>query len=152
MPRNPVLTLVVAAVGVLALAGCAEAGTAGDADGPGQAGGAVSGAAGGAAGGAASCVAAVTFGGDLYLQVDAGPVTAGESLEGAEVPPCNDTGTDEAGATPVDAFAIDGVDSRFAVMSDGTAGQMVYVAEEYAPVLMDSRPLPQDVASALGIG
>jgi hypothetical protein len=152
MPRNPVLTFVVAAVGVLALAGCGVSGTAGGPDGPEPAGGTVSGAAGGAAGGAASCVAAVTFGGDLYLQVDAGPVTAGESLEGAEVPACNDTGTDEGEGTSVDAFAIDGVDSRFAVMSDGAAGQMVYVAEEYAPVLVDSKPLPQDVASALGIG
>ncbi|HEU4513736.1 MAG TPA: DUF6281 family protein [Nocardioidaceae bacterium] len=143
MPRNPVLTFVVATVGVLALAGCAEADGAGEPDEP---------SAGGAAGGAASCVAAVTFGGELYIQVDAGPVTAGESLEGAEAPPCNDTGADEAAATPVDAFAIEGVDSRFAVVSEGGAGQMVYVAEEYAPVLVDSKPLPQEVASALGIG
>jgi hypothetical protein len=144
MPRNPILTLAVAAVGALALAGCAEAGSSGEPEGPTS--------VGGAAGGAASCVAAVTYGGEVYLQVDTDPVTAGAALDGAEVPPCDDTGSGEAAATPVDAFAIEGVDPRYAVMAPGGAGQMVYVVEEFAPVLVDAEPLPEDVAGVLGIG
>lgn len=137
-PRVPLTGALVA--GVLALSGCASStGTEREETAP------------PAAGGAASCVAAVSYEGELYLQVETGPVTAGEALEGAEVPACDDTGSGEATATPVDAFAIDGVDARYAVMSEGGAGPMVYVVQEFAPGLVDAEPLPDDVAGALGL-
>lgn len=151
MPR-PVparLLAVLVLVGALALTGCSgdtEAVPPGDGavppgDGPDL-----------AAGGAASCVAGLTYQGTFYLQVEGGSVEAGESLEGAEVPPCNDTGGAEEEALPIEAAAIDGVDPGYAVVAETGAGPKVYVAEDYAPGLRDAEPLPADVADTLGLG
>lgn len=144
---RPAATRMLAALvlaGTLALTGCSgDTDAAPPGDGPDL-----------AAGGAASCVAGLTYQGTFYLQVEGGPVEAGESLEGAEVPPCNDTGgnEEEAGASPIDAAAIEGVDPGYAVVAETGAGPMVYVAEDYAPGLRDAEPLPADVADTLGLG
>lgn len=108
-----------------------------------------------AGGAASSCVAAVSYRGTLYLQVDAGEVAPGAALEGAELPPCDDTGgseESEAQATPVEAYAVQGVDPRYAVLSEGPDGLWVYVARSHAPGLADAEPLPAGVAAALGLG
>lgn len=142
-PAPARLLATLALAGTLALTGCSgdTDGAPGDGSGP-------------AAGGAASCVAGLTYQGTFYLQVEGGPVEAGESLEGAEVPPCNDTGgnEDEAGPSPIDAAAIEGVETEYAVVAETGAGPMVYVAEDYAPGLRDAEPLPGDVAEKLGLG
>lgn len=136
-----------ALTGALALTGCsADTGVA-PAAGPGA-----SGDSDVAAGGAASCVAGLTYQGTFYLQVDGGPVVAGRSLQGAEVPPCNDTGGGTEQATPIDAAAIEGVDPAYAVVAETGAGPMVYVAEDHAPGLRDADPLPAEIAATLGLG
>ena len=142
MPRSVPARLLaaLALAGTLALTGCSgDTEAAPPGDGPDL-----------AAGGAASCVAGLTYQGTFYLQVEGGPVEAGESLEGAEVPPCNDTGGAEE-ASPIDAAAIEGVDPGYAVVAETGAGPMVYVAEDYAPGLRDAEPLPADVADTLGL-
>ena len=100
---------------------------------------------------AASCIAAVTYQGELYIQVAAAEVEKGEGLSGAEVPACNDTGGTDETATPVDAFAISGVDARYAVMSESPGGQFVYVVQTHAPGFSEAEPLPKDVKLALGL-
>lgn len=105
-------------------------------------------------GGAAACVAAVSYQGTLYIQVAAERVEQGERLEGAETPPCDDMGggADDSGSPePVEAFAVAGVDPRYAVMTVTTGGQFVFVAQEFAPGLVDAEPLPADVARTLGV-
>lgn len=135
------LLAALALAGTLALTGCSgDTEAAPPGDGPDL-----------AARGAASCVAGLTYQGTFYLQVEGGPVEAGESLEGAEVPPCNDTGGAEEEASPIDAAAIEGVDPGFAVVAETGAGPMVYVAEDYAPGLRDAEPLPAEVADTLGL-
>lgn len=144
MPRSVPARLLaaLALAGTLALTGCSgDTEAAPPGDGPDL-----------AAGGAASCVAGLTYQGTFYLQVEGGPVEAGESLEGAEVPPCNDTGGAEEEASPIDAAAVVGVDPGLAVVAETGAGPMVYVAEDYAPGLRDAEPLPADVADTLGLG
>lgn len=144
---------VLALAGALALTGCAadepDTPSAGGVDTAGDGGTEVAGGD-----SAASCIAAVSYQDALYLQVDTGPVTRGEALDGAELPPCNDTGgtgDSEEQATPVEAFAVEGVDPRYAVLSEGPDGLWVYVAETHAPVLADAEPLPADVAAELGL-
>lgn len=160
MSRRPATrltrTLIVLSVaGALALTGCApddEPETQG-AD-PADAGAGGSGEGRAAGGAAASCVAAVSYEDTLYLRVDAGEVSPGAALEGAELPPCDDTGggeESEAEAMPVEAFAVEGVDPRYAVLSEGPDGLWVYVARSHAPGLADAAPLPADVAAALGL-
>jgi hypothetical protein len=101
---------------------------------------------------AASCIAAVTYRDTLYVQVAAPPVTAGEALAGAEVPPCNDTGGSDTTATSIDAYAIEGVDPRYAVMSTSAGGQFVYVAERYFTGREGGEDLPAEVSAVLGVG
>jgi hypothetical protein len=144
MPRLHPRLIVATSTGLLAVTGCAS-GTdgvvpGGPSEGPPDGGGSV-----------AACVAGLTYEGTFYIHVGSGPVTAGEALDDAEVPPCNDTGGGQGQATPIDAFTIVGVDPRYAVVAEGGAGQMTYVAEGYAPGLRDAEPLPEDVAGRLGI-
>jgi hypothetical protein len=101
--------------------------------------------------GAASCIAAVTYRDTLYVQVAAPPVTAGEALAGAEVPPCNDTGGSDTTATSIDAYAIDRVEPRYAVMSTSAGGQFVYVAERYVAGRDGGLDLPAEVSAVLGV-
>jgi hypothetical protein len=156
--RRSIVRLLAAAplVGVLALGGCGgepapasapptfePTGQADDQD----AGGEV------VAGGAAACVAAVSYQGTLYIQVNADRVEQGEPIQGAETPPCDDMGGGAESADspePVEAFAVQGVDAKYAVMTVTAGGQFVFVAQEFAPGLVDAKPLPADVARALG--
>lgn len=144
MPRLHHRLTVATVAGVLVLTGCAS-GTDGTVPGGPSADPPPGG------GPAAACVAGLTYDGTFYIHVEAGPVTAGEALHDAEVPPCNDTGGVDGRATPIDAFTIEGVDPRYAVVAEGGAGQMTYVAEGYAPGLRDAEPLPEEVAGRLGI-
>lgn len=95
----------------------------------------------------------LTYQGTFYLQVEGGPVEAGEPLDGAEVPPCDDTGgnADEAAARPIGAATTQRVDPEYAVVAETGAGPMVYVAQDHAPGLPDAEPLPTDVAETLGL-
>jgi hypothetical protein len=104
-----------------------------------------------AADGAASCIAAVTYRDTFYVQVSAAPVTAGAVLTGAEVPPCNDTGGSDAAATSIDAYAIEGVEPRYAVMSTSAGNQFVYLAEPYVPGRDGGKDLPAQVNAVLGL-
>lgn len=147
-PRRPVrgLLAVVPLLAVLALGACASETTPDAAPSPAT----TSNTSPEAIGGEAACVAAITYRQTLYIQVTAGDVARGEALEGAQIPPCNDTGTSESAAEPVEAFAVEGVDPTYAVMTESTGGRFVYVAHEYAPGLVDAKPLPDDVADVLG--
>jgi hypothetical protein len=142
MPGTRTRSAVATLVGVLLLAGCGSG-----RDTPPDAGPDV----GAAGGGAAACVAGLRYDDTFYLHVDTRPLTPGEALEGAEVPLCNDTGGAEEDPMPVGAFAVQGVDPRYAVLADGGAEQMTYVSEHYAPGLRDAQPLPDDVAAVLGL-
>jgi hypothetical protein len=139
MPAPRSRLTAVAFVGALLLTGCTSGSDTGSPPDAGAAGG-----------GAAACVAALTYDGTFYIHADTRPITPGEALGGAEIPPCNDTGRATEEAKPVDAFAVEGVDPRYAVVAEGGAGQMTYIAEHYAPGLRDAQPLPDDVAAILG--
>lgn len=150
-PRPFHLFAAVALAGTLALTGCSS--SSGDQpERPADRGAGEAAGGDGAAGGAASCVAGLTYQGTFYLQVDSAAGEQADALEGAEIPPCNDTGGADEGALPIDAYAIEGVDVRYAVVAEGGAGPSVYVAQEYAPGLSDARPLPDDVAATLDLG
>lgn len=145
-PRLIPALLVLTALLVLAACGgrgTPEAGTGSERADPGASGG----------GAAASCVAAVRYDDALYISVAASDVERGPALEGAEVPPCNDTGDVAAApASPIDAFEIVGVDPRYAVTAGDGPSEMVYVREGYVPGMVDAEPLPPAVAEALGLG
>lgn len=143
--RRVPLVVTVALGLLLVSAGCTGQAGVGEApaDPPEQA------AAGGGA--AAACLAAVRYDGHLYVQVEAADPQRGEELDGAAVPGCNDTGGEPAPAEPVEAFAIEGVDTEYAVTFGDGPSSVVYVRADYAPGMPEAKPLPDGVAAGLGL-